>query len=90
MLNKKAALKEIGQTIRELRLKKGLTQEQLSGDLNVTFRMLQKWEKGAMDYQITTLYRIAQALECDLQILIKSFLNPPPRLLLPPDKSKTE
>ena len=52
----------IGQTLRALRLDRGLSQSDLGSLIGVTFQQLQKYEKGANRISAGRLLRIAAAL----------------------------
>ena len=43
-LNRRFGMYTIGQTIRQLRRAKGVTQEDLAGALNLTYQAVSKWE----------------------------------------------
>jgi transcriptional regulator with XRE-family HTH domain len=61
-----------GQIIRELRTKKGMTQEDLAAKTDITVRTIQRIESGEVDPRAFTLQSIANALEVDYQVLINS------------------
>ena len=52
----------IGQTLRALRLDRGLSQSQLGEKVGVTFQQMQKYEKGVNRVSAGRLARIATAL----------------------------
>jgi transcriptional regulator with XRE-family HTH domain len=52
----------IGRRIRELRLIKGISQEGLAKDIDVTFQQIQKYEKGINRVSASTLLDICSAL----------------------------
>lgn len=54
--------------IKELRIKKGLTQEALAGGTELTARTIQRIENGEIDPRSYTLQMIANALEVDISI----------------------
>lgn len=58
-----------GQYIKELRLKKGMTQEDLAAKTDTTVRTIQRIENGEVDPRAYTLQNIAAALEIDFDIL---------------------
>lgn len=58
-------LKELGQNVRQLRQKRGYTQEQLAELVDVHPRMIQKIEFGETNILATTAIRLHAALECD-------------------------
>lgn len=49
----------IGENIRRLRQKKGITQEQLAEVLNISNAAVSKWERGGSFPDITMLFPIA-------------------------------
>jgi transcriptional regulator with XRE-family HTH domain len=53
----------IGQCIRQFRRLRGLTLQELSGILNISFQQLQKYEKGTNRVSASKLYAIALALK---------------------------
>ena len=57
--------KLLGQRIKELRIKKGFTQEQLSEKLNIGQRTLSKIERGNTFVSAETLAKIITALEVE-------------------------
>jgi len=58
-----------GQLIKNLRIKKGMTQEELAGKTNLSVRTIQRIEKGKVDPRAYTLQIIAAALEVDFELL---------------------
>lgn len=56
---------ETGKLIKELRLKKGMTQEELADKTEVSSRTIQRIENGEVDPRAYTLQMIARALEVD-------------------------
>lgn len=61
---------KINEIIRECRLAKGLTQEQLATFLGVTAPAVNKWEKGTSYPDITLLPTLARVLDTDLNTLL--------------------
>ena len=61
-----------GQLIRELRQKKGLTQEDLAAKTDISIRTIQRIESGEVDPRAYTLQSIAAALEVDFTALAGS------------------
>lgn len=61
-----------GQLIRELRLKKGMTQEELAEKAYTSVRTIQRIENGTVEPRAHTLQAIASALEMDYE----EFMNP--------------
>lgn len=59
-----------GQIIRELRVKKGMTQEDLAAKTDITVRTIQRIESGEVDPRAFTLQSIATALDVDYEMLI--------------------
>lgn len=69
---------KINEMIRELRIKKGFTQEQLASLLGVSAPAVNKWEKAVSYPDITLLPALARVLDTDLNTLL-SFKNEPTR-----------
>ncbi len=61
-----------GQLIKELRLKKGITQEDLAAKTDISVRTIQRIESGDVDPRAYTLQSIAAALEVDFEVLAQS------------------
>ncbi len=61
-----------GQLIKELRLKKGITQEELAAKTDISVRTIQRIENGDVDPRAFTLQSIAVALEVDFAVLANS------------------
>ncbi|MFN8240266.1 MAG: helix-turn-helix domain-containing protein [Bacteroidales bacterium] len=59
---------ETGRLIRELRIKKGMTQEELADKTEVSARTIQRIENGEVDPRAYTLQMIAKALEVDYSL----------------------
>ncbi|MBE6640732.1 MAG: helix-turn-helix domain-containing protein [Ruminococcaceae bacterium] len=58
-----------GRIIAELRKKKGMTQEELGGKLNITAQAVSKWENGVGYPDISVMPRIAEVLDVDMDTL---------------------
>ncbi len=61
---------ETGKLIRELRINKGMTQEELADKTDVSVRTIQRIENGEVDPRAYTLQMIAKALEVDYKLLM--------------------
>lgn len=59
----------IGQKIKELRIKRGLTQEELAERTNLSVRTIQRIESGDVDPRTYTLNLLAEALDVELETL---------------------
>lgn len=57
----------IGQNIKNIRTRVGLTQESLGESLGITFQQIQKYEKGANRVSAAALIHFQKALGCDLK-----------------------
>ena len=64
-----AALKVFGRNIRRQRTAACMTQERLAELANLNIRTVQKVEAGQVNLLITTVVRIARALDCSLDKL---------------------
>jgi uncharacterized Tic20 family protein len=58
-----------GHLIKTLRLKKGITQEELADKTDISVRTIQRIENGDVDPRAYTLQSIAAALEVDFEVL---------------------
>ena len=63
---------ETGKLIKELRIKKGMTQEELAEKTEVTSRTIQRIENGEVDPRVYTLQMIAKALEVDYNLFVEN------------------
>lgn len=63
---------KIGNTIKEKRLQKGMTQEELALKSDITVRTIQRIESGEVDPRSFTLQAIASALEVDYNELVSA------------------
>jgi len=63
---------ETGKQIKELRIKKGLTQEDLAELTELSTRTIQRIENGEVDPRAYTLQMIAKALEVDFSIFTEN------------------
>jgi len=70
-LNKKINM-ETGKLIKELRIKKGITQEELTDLTELSARTIQRIENGEVDPRAYTLQMIAKALEVDFSIFTEN------------------
>ncbi|WP_430813587.1 helix-turn-helix domain-containing protein [Carboxylicivirga sp. RSCT41] len=61
---------ETGKLIKELRTKKGMTQEELADKTEVSTRTIQRIENGEVDPQAYTLQMIAKALDVEYDLFI--------------------
>lgn len=63
---------ETGKQIKELRIKKGMTQEELADKTEVSSRTIQRIENGEVDPRAYTLQMIAKALDVDFSLFIEN------------------
>jgi transcriptional regulator with XRE-family HTH domain len=66
---------ETGKLIKELRIKKGITQEELADLTELSARTIQRIENGEVDPHAYTLQMIAKALEVDFSIFTENESN---------------
>jgi transcriptional regulator with XRE-family HTH domain len=62
---------QLGARLRQLRHDARLTQEQLGFLCNMDMSEISRIERGARDPRLTTLLRIAVALELELSVLVE-------------------
>lgn len=67
----------IGEKIRHYRLEKGMTQEKLAAELNLSFQAVSKWERNESLPDITIIDRLSQVLSvsCDALLAERSFFQ---------------
>lgn len=70
-MEKTELVKKIGDNIRELRKKKGISQAELARRCFKDKQALEKIENGKVNSTIYSLYLIAKALDIELEELIK-------------------
>lgn len=66
---------ETGKLIKELRIKKGMTQEELADKTEVSARTIQRIENGEVDPRAYTLQMIAKALDVDFSLFVEHELE---------------
>lgn len=70
-------MENIGQKIKDLRLLKGLTQEDLAEKTGLSVRTIQRIENGEVDPRTFTLTALAEALEVDISVFTSQKVNTP-------------
>lgn len=71
---------ETGKLIKELRIKKGMTQEELADKTEVSARTIQRIENGEVDPRAYTLQMIAKALNVDYSLFLENRAEKKPEL----------
>ncbi len=66
----KELTKALGERIRKLRMKQGLSQEGLANEADVPLSQIGRIERGENNPTISTLYVISTALKIDLKTLV--------------------
>ena len=61
---------KIGQSVRYLRMKKGLSQEELAFKADLNMNSISTLERGVNNVKIKTLYSIANALEVNIEEIL--------------------
>ena len=69
-------MNEVKQTIKQLRKKQGINQEQLAEQLHVTRQAVSNWENGKTQPDIDTLTRIAEYFDVSVEKLIYGKAKP--------------
>jgi transcriptional regulator with XRE-family HTH domain len=70
-LRDKSTLEHFGAKLKELRLKKGLTLEQLAFEADIELSQVHRVEKGKVNPTLTTLIAIAKGLGVKLSELVR-------------------
>jgi len=76
MQRKHPSIEFIGQTVRQRRLAIGLSQEDMADRVGVHRTYYSSLERGAYNFTVTVLFRLAVGLECEPSDLL------PPRAML--------
>jgi transcriptional regulator with XRE-family HTH domain len=63
-------IKAIGNKIRETRLSKGLSQEELSYESDLPLSQIGRIERGEINPTISSLYAVAEALDVELKTIV--------------------
>lgn len=66
----KVLVKALGERIREFRLKKDFSQEDLANEADIPLSQIGRIERGEINATISSLYVITQALNIDLKTLL--------------------
>ena len=61
---------KIGQSVRYLRLKQGITQEELAFRAEINMNSVSTLEQGINNIKIKTLYKIAEALNVNINEIL--------------------
>ncbi|MBQ8168254.1 helix-turn-helix transcriptional regulator [bacterium] len=61
---------KIGQSVRYIRLKKNISQEELAFRASLNMNSISTLERGLNNVKIKTLYKIAEALEVDVNEIL--------------------
>ncbi|QGK72835.1 helix-turn-helix domain-containing protein [Flavobacterium sp. SLB02] len=67
--SEKIFIKSVGEKLREIRLSKNLSQENLSLESDVPRNVIGRIERGEVKTSIVTLFRICNALNIDIKEL---------------------
>ena len=75
-----------GERLRELREKRGETVRSLAEQMGMSFAYLSEMERGVKVPSLTTIIRLAIALDCKVTDLVDTFNRRNLRSLVPPTK----
>jgi transcriptional regulator with XRE-family HTH domain len=62
-------IKKFGERLREIRINKKLSQEMLANDANIPINQIGRIERAEISTSISTLFKIAKALEIPIENL---------------------
>jgi transcriptional regulator with XRE-family HTH domain len=68
-------LKTFGANVRDIRNKRGWTQEDLSGATKLAVVQVSRIERGKREIRLTTLVRLLDGLEIEPDVLLKGLLQ---------------
>ncbi len=60
----------LGQKLKELRTKKGLTQKDLADQLHVSFQTISKWESDINEPDLKTLKELSKIYGCSVSYIL--------------------
>lgn len=66
-----AFLKKIGENIREIRIEKNISQEELSFRTELSRNQIGRIERGEINTGLSTIYEISRGLEVDIKQFFK-------------------
>lgn len=66
-----AGIKKFGQRLKEIRLQKGLSQEQLAWETGLEFSQINRIESGVINTSISNIFIIAEALKIEPMELLR-------------------
>ncbi len=69
-MKEKELFEKIGTRVKELRIEKGMSQQELAGMINFEKSNMSRLEAGGTNPTVGTLYKIAQALDVTLSELL--------------------
>jgi transcriptional regulator with XRE-family HTH domain len=61
--DEKKFIKKFGETLRQIRLERNLSQEMLANDANIPINQIGRIERGEISTSILTLYKICKAMD---------------------------
>lgn len=61
----------VGNQMREIRIRRGFTQQDLADALGVSFQQVQKYERGANRMGASRLVQVASSLQCSIEDLFE-------------------
>ena len=65
----------VGKKLKQKRLERGISQDDLAGSVNLTFQQVQKYEKGVNRVSASKLYDFAKFLETDITYFFNEIEN---------------
>jgi transcriptional regulator with XRE-family HTH domain len=68
-INEKIFIKNFGKKLREIRIGKNISQEILANDANIPINQIGRIERAEISTSLTSIYKIAQALEIPIKDL---------------------
>ena len=66
----KVLIKALGDRVRELRIKRNISQEELANEADIPLSQIGRIERGEGNPTISSIYVIAQALDLDLKHIL--------------------